>query len=251
MAPVAGTEAGRAELATGAGGDRTVEVDRLAESVAVAALEKVAQAGARFRLLSEEIGERDFGAESPTILLDPIDGSLNATQGLPLYAIMLSLVDEPRVGGVRAGYVMNLATGEAWSAIRGGGAWRAGQRLDPLPRRPSRRFEVLALESSPRSLVKAEALVQRSAKVRILGSMAISIAQAAAGSFDVFCSPIDARVFDMTASLLVLKESGGVATDTLEPELYGLAGLYFTDAAAFREEAARLEKSTATVSSPT
>jgi fructose-1,6-bisphosphatase/inositol monophosphatase family enzyme len=71
----------------------------------------------------------------------------------------------------------------------------------------------VALESSPGSLFAATPLLRRAQKLRILGSMALSIAHTATGSFDVFCSPLQARVFDMTASLLVLTEAGGVATD--------------------------------------
>ena len=52
--------------------------------------------------------------------------------------------------------------------------------------------------------------------------MAISIAHAATGGFDLFCSPMRARVFDMTASILVLKEVGGVATDLKGVPLDGL-----------------------------
>jgi fructose-1,6-bisphosphatase/inositol monophosphatase family enzyme len=43
--------------------------------------------------------------------------------------------------------------------------------------------------------------------------MALSIAHTAAGGFDVFCAPLPVRAFDMAASLLLLKEVGGVATD--------------------------------------
>lgn len=213
MAPLIGTEGGRAEIATGAGGDRTVEIDRLAEEVALAAFARAATGGASFTVLSEEAGHRPFGANYPLVLMDPIDGSLNAKQGVPCYAVMLSLLEGPRVGDLRAGYVMNLVSGDEFSAIKGGGAFRNGEPILPLPRADPKRIEVLALESSPRSLFEAEPLVRRAAKLRILGSMAISIAHAATGGFDVFCSPMRARVFDMTASVLLLQEAGGTATD--------------------------------------
>ena len=74
------------------------------------------------------------------------------------------------------------------------------------------RIELLGLESSPRNLKLAQGLVERVAKIRILGSMAISIALTSAGGFDVFCAPSPVRVFDMTASLLLMSENGGVAT---------------------------------------
>jgi len=190
-----------------------VEVDRLAESIAVELLETEAERGARFSLLSEEIGRRSFGSEFPLILLDPIDGSLNAKQGIPVYAVMASLLDGPTVADVRAGYILNLVSGETWTAIRGVGAWRDGVRLVSLPTITPGRIELLGLESSTAALAGAANLVRQAGKLRILGSMALSIVHTASGGFDVFCSPINARVFDMTASALVLKEVGGVISD--------------------------------------
>ena len=222
MASLIGTEAGRVELATGAGGDRTVEIDRLAEAVALRAFERASAGGQAFSVLSEEVGHRFYGADYPLVVMDPIDGSLNAKQGVPCYAVMLSLLGGPTVADLRAGYVLNLVNGEDFSAVRGGGALHGGLPLRPLPRADPERIEVVALESSPRSVFAAEPLLKRATKLRILGSMAISIAHTATGSFDVFCSPMQARVFDMTASLLVLSEAGGVATDLEGRSLEGL-----------------------------
>ena len=76
--PLAGTEAGRAQLTVGAGGDRTMELDRAAEAVVFGGLEGVADDGELFSVLSEEVGRRSFGADFPLVLVDPVDGSLNA-----------------------------------------------------------------------------------------------------------------------------------------------------------------------------
>src|SRR6185437_16569751 len=62
VVPLAGTEAGRRQLEMGAGGDRTMELDRAAEASVLAALEQVAARGERFSVLSEEVGLRSFGA---------------------------------------------------------------------------------------------------------------------------------------------------------------------------------------------
>lgn len=209
----AGTEAGRAELSRGAGGDITVEIDRRAEAAALQVLERAAADGARFTLISEEVGRRPYGADFPLVFLDPIDGSLNAKQGIPLYSTMLSVLDGPYVDDVLAGYVLNLVSGEEWTATRGGGAFRDGRPLEPLPPRSRDSLELLGVESSPGSIFKARGLIERSEKVRILGSMAISIAQTAAGSFDAFISPIEARLFDMTASVLMAREVGAPFSD--------------------------------------
>jgi len=211
--PLAGTEAGRVELSVGAGGDTTMEVDRVAEAVVFAELERLAERGERFSVLSEEAGHRSFGAEYPLVLVDPVDGSLNAKQGLPLFGLMLALLDGPAVADTHAGLVLNLNTDEEWTGIRKQGAWRAGRRLEVLPRSGGARIQLLGLESTPRALALAGALVERSSKIRILGSMALALAHTASGSLDVFCAPIPVRMFDTAASLLLIREAGGVATD--------------------------------------
>ncbi len=213
MLPLAGTESGRAQLAIGAGGDRTMELDRAAEADVFAELEQLAAKGERFSVLSEEVGLRRFGADYPLVLVDPVDGSLNAKQGIPFFAVMLALVDGPNIGDTVAGCVVNLVNGEAWTAIRKQGAWRGGIAITPMPRTDRDRIELIALESLPSALVKARGLLKQAHKIRILGSMALAIAHTAAGSIDAFCAPIPVRVFDMAASLLIVSEAGGLATD--------------------------------------
>jgi myo-inositol-1(or 4)-monophosphatase len=213
--PISGTEAGRAQLSVGAGGDTTMEVDRAAEAVVFAELGRLFERGERFSVLSEESGHRSFGADYPLILADPVDGSLNAKQGIPLFGLMLAVLDGPLVGDTFASTVLNLNTGEEWTAIRGRGAWRSGTRLTVLPRADKSGIELLGLESTPQALSLAKPLVDRSTKIRILGSMAISLALTAGGGFDVFCAPKAVRVFDTAASLLMVAEAGGVATDIM------------------------------------
>jgi myo-inositol-1(or 4)-monophosphatase len=208
--PIAGTEAGRVQFEVGAGGDTTMEVDRAAEAVVFAELEAAAAAGEKFSVLSEESGLRSFGASYPLVLVDPVDGSLNAKQGVPLFGLMLAVLDGPAIDDTFAGYVLNLNNGEEWTAIRKQGARRDGAQLKVIS---PRKIQILGLESSPRAITVAQPLVDHAGKLRILGSMAISIALTASGGFDVFCAPMPVRVFDMAASLLLLAETGGVATD--------------------------------------
>lgn len=210
--PLAGTVAGRVELSVGAGGDTTMELDRAAEAVVFAELEHLAEQGERFSVLSEEVGHRSFGAEYPLVLVDPVDGSLNAKQGLPLFGLMLAVLDGPAVADTYAGLVLNLNTGDEWTAIRKQGAWRAGKPIQVLPRSHGR-ILLLGLESTPRALALAGPLVERSSKIRILGSMALALAHTASGGLDAFCAPIPVRMFDTAASLLLIRETGGAATD--------------------------------------
>jgi len=213
VVPLSGTDAGRAPLTVGAGGDRTMELDRAAEADVFSELDQLAARGERFTILSEEEGLRKLGADYPLVLVDPVDGSLNAKQGIPFFALMLAVLDGPTVGDTVAGCVVNLINGEAWTAIRGEGAWRSGSPITVAPRGDQNGFEVVGLESPPRALDLTRGLVRRSGKVRILGSMALAIAHTAAGGLDAFCAPVPVRLFDMAASLLILAESGGVASD--------------------------------------
>lgn len=199
-----------------------MEVDRAAEDVVFAELAPVAEKGERFSVLSEEAGLRSFGADYPLLLVDPVDGSLNAKHGVPLFGLMLAVLDGPEVRDTFAGLVLNLATGEEWRAVRKQGVWRAGKPLAQLAAQDDHRIELLGLESTPRALKVAQPLVERAGKIRILGSMALSIALTAAGGFDAFCAPIPVRVFDMAASLLILGEAGGVATNLQGEPLDGL-----------------------------
>lgn len=221
--PLAGTEAGRAQLQVGAGGDTTMEVDRAAEAVVLAELQGLFDRGERFSVLSEEVGLKSFGADYPLLLVDPVDGSLNAKQGVPVFGLMLAVLDGPNVGDTYAGSVLNLNTGEAWTAIRGRGAWRSGNPIAVLPRSETGWFQLLGLESTPRALAVARPLIDHSSKIRILGSMALSLALTASGGFDVFCAPVPVRLFDTAASLLLIEESGGVSTDIGGAPLGGLA----------------------------
>src|SRR5438105_13780883 len=163
-------------LSVGAGGDTTIELDRAAEAVVFGELAALVERGEKFSVLSEEAGPRDFGADFPLVLVDPVDGSLNAKQGVPLFGLMLAVLDGPTVDDTYAGLVLNLNTGEEWTAIRQQGAQRGGKPLTAIERSERGRIELLGLESPPRALKVAQPLIERASKARILGSMALSIA---------------------------------------------------------------------------
>src|SRR5215831_15791329 len=122
VGPLLGTEVGGAETgAVGAGGDRTLEVDRRAEDLVLSGLRDLHEQGERFSVLSEEVGVVDLGAEYPRVVVDPIDGSPNARRGLRAVGLMLSLLDGPRVRDVVAGVTVDLTSSERWSVVRGEG----------------------------------------------------------------------------------------------------------------------------------
>ena len=87
-------EGGMVPLGKGAGGDTTFPVDKWAEDIIIAALEKAHQQGESFTLISEELGIRKFGDGKKIVLVDPIDGSNNAKSGIPFFSTSLALLND-------------------------------------------------------------------------------------------------------------------------------------------------------------
>ena len=212
---MAGTARGLEEVGEGAGGDRTVFLDALAEETVVAHLDEAYRRGARFRLISEELGERDYGGQD-LVLVDPVDGSLNAKYGLPYFSIVLAVADGERLGDVHLGYVANLVSGAEFHATFGQGACLDGGPLPRLERsRRDGRFGVVQLDGSKpaQGLQKVRALVDRAERLRILGSAALNVCHTAVGGISLQIAPVPVRSFDLAGPLLILREAGGIATD--------------------------------------
>jgi myo-inositol-1(or 4)-monophosphatase len=214
---LAGTEEGRVALDVGAGGDRTAVVDRRAEDVVIAHCEALAAAGFRFLLRSEELGDRRYGADHPVLLVDPVDGSLNAMYGIPYYCTSLCVVDGDHVEDAAVAVVRSLAVPRVYAAVRAGGATRDG-----LPLRPLRvgldahgRIPMLLIEgmNSVRKVGALTPLLAATRRLRLLGSAALSLCQVAAGSGSALVAPSGMRPYDCAAGLLLLRESGAVTTD--------------------------------------
>src|SRR5919206_79355 len=103
----------------GMGGDRTLEIDEAAEEAVFAELEALYAAGARFTVVSEERGTVDFGGDGTLIVVDPIDGSVNAKRGLPHHALSIAVAEGPTMADVVFGYVQDFGPEEEWVAWRG------------------------------------------------------------------------------------------------------------------------------------
>ena len=68
---------------------------------------------------------------APTrVVLDPIDGSINAKRGLPFFSLSVAVAEGGTMDDVVFGYVYDFGTGEEWTAERGGGARLNGAPLD-------------------------------------------------------------------------------------------------------------------------
>ena len=108
--------------------------------------------GYRFTALSEERGAIDYGDQAVKVIIDPIDGSLNAKRGIPHHALSIAVADGPTMADVAFAFVYDFGPREEWYARRGEGSlWVDGVRsIRTLEERRGRdgRIEVLGIESA-------------------------------------------------------------------------------------------------------
>ena len=192
----------------GEGGDLALVIDRGAEDAIFAEVEGL---GFPLCAVSEERGHVDLHGGGPVrVVIDPIDGSLNAKRGVPFYSVSIAVAAGDTMGQVEFAYVKDLAGGEEWWARRGEGVFLQGERLLPLG--GERPFEILGIESAnPRVVAaSAEQLAATGARrLRAIGSIALALAYVASSRFDAMLSLYDCRSVDAAAGQLLVRELGG------------------------------------------
>jgi myo-inositol-1(or 4)-monophosphatase len=198
----------------GHGGDRTLVIDASAEAIVFDELQVLHDQGVRFCALSEERGEVDFGDSEIRVVIDPIDGSLNAKRGMPHHALSIAVAAGATMADVSFAFVHDFGPGEEFSARRGHGAWLNGARLDPSigeRRTGDGRLELLGIESADPRWVAAsiDGLLANAHRLRAMGTIAATLCQVAAGRLDGMVSLKNGRGVDSAAAQLIVREAGG------------------------------------------
>ena len=205
------------ETGRGEGGDTAYVIDRAAEDAVFAEIEAL---DTPVTAISEERGELDIaGGSDIRIVVDPVDGSLNAKRGLPFACVSIAISSGDRMSDVEVGWIAELdprlsadddpRRGRDWWAVKGEGAYRDGESLAPLEPGP---LEVLGLETARPELVAAAASAIASVearRLRVLGSVAMTLCLVAAGQLDGMLSLRPIRSVDAAAAQLLVTEAGG------------------------------------------
>jgi myo-inositol-1(or 4)-monophosphatase len=204
-------------VGVGMGGDETTAIDAAAESVILARF-----AGLDATIVSEEAGVQGDG--NTYVVVDPIDGSLNAKRGIGYFSVSIAVASGPTMGDVDFGFVHDFGTGEEWTATRGEGARLNGAPLDG--QLPKDEIEILSFEATRTAAVaeQAAAVVDLAYRLRIMGSLALSLCHLAAGRVDAVCSLKPARSVDIAAAQLLVRERG-LAIDLFDAPPFGSAPL--------------------------
>lgn len=203
--------AARTEYAgVGEGGDRSLVIDREAEQIVFDQLERLHDAGGEFTAISEERGQVVFGdGSSPArVVIDPIDGSLNARRTIPTFGLSLAVASGGSMADVTLGLVHDFGADEEFFAERGAGAMLDGEPV--AARGPGYGLEVVGLEASKPELILpiVEGLQGNAYRIRAVGSLAITLCYLAAGRFDGMLAARPSRSVDVAAAQLIAREAG-------------------------------------------
>ena len=210
-------------LAQGEGGDDTTAIDAAAETAVVHRLEALDE---DFTLVSEELGERVFGSGDALARRRRSDRRLAERQARH----SRSSRSRSRSRTARRWATSSSATSTTSAPARngppsaGGGAFLNGARLGAV--RPKDTIEILSFEATTTAQVadKAAAMVGSAYRLRIMGSLALSLCHLAAGRVDAVCSLKPARSVDIAAGQLLVRECG-LAIDLFEEPPFEAAPL--------------------------
>lgn len=196
------------EICMGADGTPTTQVDKIAENTILRYIE---ENGIRLNVLSEEIGLVDNGADD-TLVIDPIDGTKNCIMGAPMYTVSMA-VGKNSIRDIHTAYLRNIATGDTYTAEKGKGAFKNGQRINVIEESDPKKLMMmiyLGNGAHPDSF----ALAKKVHRSRAFGCASLEMALVAEGAADGFMMNAEnqkrsIRVIDIAASYLILKEAGG------------------------------------------
>lgn len=162
----------------------------------------------------------DYGHED-ILVLDPVDGTTNASAGVPLYTVSMG-IGRGSLSGITTAYLRNLATGESIWAEKGKGAFKDGRRISV--RVPDPRALTMMIYLGNGAPLRVFELAKRVKSVRYYGCASIEMALVAEGQADGYYMEAERylrgiRVVDIAASCLILREAGGEVFDLSGKEL--------------------------------
>ena len=189
----------------GDGGERPDQyaLDQVADS---AVLEVLRPSG--LSVLSEESGLVQ-GDTRDLVIVDPVDGSTNASRRIPHYCTSLCVVDDK---GPSVALVLNLANGERFHAVRGEGAFLNGEAIQPT--------SCERLDEAIIGVAGVPPTGLRPRQYRSFGAAALDLCSVAAGRLDAYIDPLAHHgVWDYAAGTLICKEAGAVVGELQGREL--------------------------------
>jgi myo-inositol-1(or 4)-monophosphatase len=222
--------------------DFVTQADKESEAVVIDAIRR------RFpehRILAEEGGGADIGQGSEyQWLIDPLDGTTNFMQGLPVYCVSVAC---RRGDELLVGVINDPEGGNLFTATKGGGAFWNGRRIEAPPRAGldgaflATGYPFRALSTLDVYLSVFRDVFQHAKAIRRCGSAALDLAYTAAGVYDGFFE-FRLSPWDIGAGILLIQEAGGAVTDLDGGERYFQGGNIVAGAPAVQRELLEIVK---------
>ena len=202
---------GHIHVGMGASGSATSKIDKFAEDVIIKCLD---EEEIELNVLSEEAGFIDRGAKR-VLVVDPIDGTLNCTRGIPFFSVSLA-IGKNKLSDCDFALVKSLSSGDAYFARRGGGAELNGHRIGVS--KYDRNDAVFLMFDGVDAAPESERVKLMASRVRTMGCASLEmclVAQGSAQAHYMNCANFKRmiRVIDIAASCLILREAGGEVVD--------------------------------------
>ncbi|MGB9636432.1 MAG: inositol monophosphatase family protein [Thermoplasmata archaeon] len=193
----------------GASGSPSEKIDILCEEAAISVLKETG-----ISILSEEQGFIDKRTQN-CFVLDPLDGTINAVNGLPFCAFSLAYGGW-KLSNMKMGIVKNLITGDTFWAEQGRGAFLNGVQI--TTREFSEKNCIVLVYIGKHASQDAFKLGMAGKRTRCFGAAALELAFLAAGFADIYFMKNEEikrnlRITDIAAGTLILREAGGIALD--------------------------------------
>jgi myo-inositol-1(or 4)-monophosphatase len=211
-----GTIEGNKKFGRGAGGDISRKIDLDAEKAVIDTIQRY-----HFEptIIGEECG-RIQGKDDGFLIMDAIDGTMNASRGLPFYCCSLAYSIDYRLSSVVDAAVIDMTTGDIYHASKEKGAFWNKDRIYARRSRSSNRSKqdlqqdmLIGMNISGISadtINRLSRLISKAIHIRHFGANALELCYFARGLMDAY---IDfrgkIRPTDMAAAYLILKEAGG------------------------------------------
>ena len=221
-----GTPIGNTTFGVGAGGDVSRKIDIIAENTVMNYMKRH---GKNPTIIGEECGIVEGDSGDGYLIMDALDGTTNATRGIPFFCCSLAYAPDPKLSAIEDSAVIDLPSGDLYYASKNQGAFLNGDKIH-VNEYDKINFEDLVgginiSGVSTDMFTKLLPYITCMNHIRHYGANALELCYLARGFLDLF---IDLRKkirpTDMAASYLIVKESGGIILDlqgnSLDSEVY-------------------------------
>jgi myo-inositol-1(or 4)-monophosphatase len=186
--------------------DVVTEVDHLSEALILDAIRGTFPDDG---ILAEESG-RAVGRSDRVWVVDPLDGTVNYANGIPIFCVSIALVVDGRPA---IGVIRDPVRRETYAATADGPATLGGSiiELDPKPLMSD--FVISLTIDGPRMAERLAAVREAIRVTRRIGSSALALAYVANGRFDAFAQTHGLSAWDVAAAGLIAERAGATVTD--------------------------------------